>query len=253
MTQPNFRRVQKRNPYQLVVDQHIHAAHCIKKFAGEKGLVNVFDKSISQWVQRKPDAAIFCAKRAWDQRAEKGYMTSIETAFFEVIDSIDTTIINRNHDAITRYFHLWRLRGSARDDEKKDLLLNGVTGGGLTIDEQEIVESKHAIFIAEGGELPHHFAKGIEIQMMIDKAIHFMKPIRWGLWTAARGEFLAADYYPGDSDGLTPFIPVSPQHVFFANAPDTKINVHKVRELNRISVASSKNYYFCRSLENCPL
>jgi hypothetical protein len=61
-----------------------------KKFANEKNTISVFDKSVSQWVQRKPDAAIFCAKRAWDQRAEKGYMNSIETAFFQTLDSIDT-------------------------------------------------------------------------------------------------------------------------------------------------------------------
>ncbi|MDP8611814.1 hypothetical protein [Serratia marcescens] len=253
MTQPNFRRVQKRNPHQLVVDQHIHAAHCIKKFAGEKGLVDVFDKSISQWVQRKPDAAIFCAKRAWDQRAEKGYMHGFETDFFQVIDNINTPISDRNHAAISRYFHLWRLRGESRDNEKKDWQLNGVSGDSLTIDEQEIIESKHATFVLEGGSLPHHFAKGIEIQIMLDKICHLMEPITWGLWTASRGEFLVADYYPGDSDGLVPFIPVSPRHVFFGNAPDRSLRVQEVRELNRVSVTSSKNYYFCRSLDKCPL
>lgn len=81
MTQPTFRRVQKRNPHQLTVDQHIHAAHCIRKFTDEKGTVSVFDKTLSRWVQRKPDAAMFCAKRAWDERSEKGYMLSVETAF----------------------------------------------------------------------------------------------------------------------------------------------------------------------------
>lgn len=253
MTQPNFRRVQKRNPYQLVVDQHIHAAHCIKKFADEKGLVNVFDKSISQLVQRKPDSAIFCAKRAWDQRAEKGYMNSIETAFFQVIDSINTPIINRHHDAITRYYHLWRLRGEARDNERKNVYFNGVSGSSLTLDEQEILESKHALFITEEDGMPSHLAKGMEIQVMLDKICHFMGPITWGLVTASRGEFLVADYYPIDNDGLQPFIPVSPQHAFFANVTDMHISVQQVRAFNRASVASSKNYYFCRSLENCPL
>ena len=78
-------------------------------------------------------------------------------------------------------------------------------------------------------------------------------PITWGLLTANRGEFLVADYYPGDRDGLQPFIPISPHHAFFANVTDRHISVQQVRELNRASVASSKNYYFCRSLDNCPL
>lgn len=253
MTQPTFKRVQKRNPHQLVIDQHIHAAHCIKKFASEKGTVAVFDKSISQWVQRKSDAAIFCAKRAWDQRAEKGYMNSIETAFFKVIDSIDNPLINRNHDAITRYFHLWRLRGEARDNEKQNVRFNGVSGSSLTIDQQEILESKHTLFITEEDGMPYHLAKGIEIQVMLEKICHFMGPTTWGLLTASRGEFLVADYYPGDSDGLQPFIPVSPQHAFFANTLDRGIDVHQVREFNRTSISSSRNYFFCRTLEKCPL
>jgi hypothetical protein len=78
-------------------------------------------------VQRKPDAAIFLQPKAWDQRAEKGYMNSIETAFFQTLDSIDTPAINRNHDAITRYFHLWRLRGEARDNEA-NVIFNGMSG-----------------------------------------------------------------------------------------------------------------------------
>ncbi|WP_370975306.1 hypothetical protein [Enterobacter roggenkampii] len=253
MTQPTFRRVQKRNPHQLSVDQHIHAAHCIKKFANEKNTISVFDKSVSQWVQRKPDAAIFCAKRAWDQRAEKGYMNSIETAFFQTLDSIDTPAINRNHDAITRYFHLWRLRGEARDNEGQNVIFNGMSGSSLTIDEQEILESNHMLFITEEDGMPSHLAKGMEIQVMLDKICHLMGPITWGLLTANRGEFLVADYYPGDRDGLQPFIPISPHHAFFANVTDRHISVQQVRELNRASVASSKNYCFCRSLDNCPL
>ncbi|WP_459176856.1 hypothetical protein [Ewingella americana] len=252
MTQPNFKRVQKRNPHQLVVDQHVHAAHCIRKFADEKGTVAVFDKSLSRWVQRKPDAAIFCAKRAWDQRSEKGYMISIETAFFNVIDNINTPLTERRHDDISRYYHLWRLRGVARDKERQNVHFNKVGGHRLTIDEQEILEKNGYSFILENDGLLHHLASGIEIQVMLAKICHDMGNIKWGLLTARRGEFLVADYYPGDSFGLEPFIPVSPKHAFFANTLDSGIDVHQVRELNRASISSSGNYFFCRTLEKCP-
>ncbi|WP_407578770.1 hypothetical protein [Citrobacter koseri] len=253
MTQPTFRRVQKRNPHQLSVDQHIHAAHCIKKFANENNKISVFDKSVSQWVQRKPDAAIFCAKRAWDQRAEKGYMNSIETAFFNVIDNIDTPFTERRHDDISRYYHLWRLRGLARDKERNDVHFNKRIGHHLSIDEQEILEKNGYSFILEDDGLLHHLASSLEIQVMLSKISHHMGHTKWGVLTASRGEFLVADYYPGDSDGLQPFIPISPHHALFANITDRLISVQQVRELNRASVASSKNYYFCRSLDNCPL
>lgn len=252
MTQPNFRRVQKSNPHQLVINQHIHAAHCLKKFTDEKGTIAVFDKSISEWVHRKPDAAIFCAKRAWDQRSEKGFMSRIETAFFNVIDRINTPFSERRHDDITRYYHLWRLRGLARDKERRDVHLNKVLGHHLTIDEQEILETNGYSFIVEHDGLPHHIASGIEIQVMLGKIFHLMEPIKWGLLTARKGDFLAADYYPGGSAGLEPFIPISPQHAFFANTPDKGINVRQVREFNRVSIASSRNYYFCRDIGRCP-
>ncbi|CNF81724.1 TPA: hypothetical protein ACPZOO_003219 [Yersinia enterocolitica] len=253
MTQPTFRRVQKKNPHQLSVDQHIHAAHCIKKFTDEKGTVAVFDKPLSRWVQRKPDAAIFCAKRAWDHRSEKGYMISIETAFFNVIDNIDTPFTERRHDDISRYYHLWRLRGLARDKERNDVHFNNGLGHRLSIDEQEILEKNGYSFILENDGLLHHLASGLEIHVMLSKISRHMGHTKWGILTASRGEFLVADYYPGDTDGLQPFIPISPHHAFFANITDRHISVQQVRELNRASVASSKNYYFCRSLDNCPL
>jgi hypothetical protein len=43
--------------------------------------------------------------------------------------------------------------------------------------------------------MPSHLAKGMEIQVMLDKICHLMGPITWGLLTANRGEFLVADYY----------------------------------------------------------
>ncbi|EKN3735582.1 TPA: hypothetical protein ACVU0F_003612 [Yersinia enterocolitica] len=253
MTQPNFRRVQKRNPHQLVIDQHIHAAHCIKKFIDEKGKVAVFDKSIYQWVQRKPDAAIFCAKRAWDQRSEKGFMSRIETAFFNVIDRINTPFSERQHDDITRYYHLWRLRGLARDKERQDVHLNKVLGHHLAIDQQEILETNGYSFILENEGMPYHIASGIEIQVMLGQLLHIMEPVKWGLLTASRGEFLVADYYPGREGDLEPFIPISSRHAFFANTFDKDIDVRQVREFNRVSIGCASNYYFCRSIELCPL
>lgn len=249
MTQPNFRRVQKGNPHQLAVDQHIHAAHCIKKFCNEQGMVNVFDKSLSKWILRKPNAAIFCAKRAWDQRAEKGYMNKIEANFFNVISNISTPVHERNHDDITRYFHLWRLRGLARDKENENLHFNGLPGSKLTVNEQECIESNHAIFILENDGMPYHLANGFEIQRKLDIIVHLMGPIKWGLLTASKGEFLVADYYPDNKDGLIPFIPISPKHIFFANTSDRTIGLEQVHHCNMLTMSSAKNYFFCKNIE----
>lgn len=250
--QPNFKRTQRGNPNQLVIDQHIHAAHCIRKFLDKEGKVSVFDKSISKVVLRKPNASIFCAKRAWDERAEKGYMSDIESDFFHVIDNINIPIGDRDHDAITRYFNLWRLRGQARDAKRNDIQLNGVSGSGLTIEEQEVVEKKHSLFIDDGGIFPYHMANGLSIQVNLDRLSLLMKGVKWGLLTADKGEFLVADYYRDVDGELCPFIPVSPRHVFFVNSPDLIVDVIKVRDINRMSISYSSKYYFCRSFQTCP-
>lgn len=250
MTQPIFRRVQKGNPYQLVVDQHIHAAHCIKKFSNTQGKVNVFDKRISKWIQSKPGAAVFCAKRAWDQRAEKGYMNRIETNFFNVIDTLLRPFNERDHDAITRYFHLWRLRGETRDKENRALHFNGLSDSELTLDQQECIESNHAIFILEEG-MPYHFVNGFEIQRKLEYIYHSMGSIKWGLLTADDGEFLVADYYRYDKDGFIPFLPVAPKHVLFANSEDSIISSDLVRHFNMQTISSAKYYFFCKKIELC--
>lgn len=253
MTQPVFRRVQKGNPYQLVVDQHIHAAHCIKKFSDNQGRVNVFDKRMSQWISSKPSAAIFCAKRAWDQRAEKGYMNKIETNFFKVISSLSSPFHERDHDAITRYFHLWRLRGEARDKGNRPLHFNGLSGSELTLDQQECIESNHTIFILEKEGIPYHLVNGFEIQRKLEYIYHSMDSTKWGLLTADEGEFLVADYYPYEKDGFIPFLPISPKHILFANSKDKIINSDFVRNCNMQTISSAKHYFFCKTIEQCIL
>jgi hypothetical protein len=251
VTQPQFRRVQKGNPYQLVIDQHIHAAHCIKKFSNADGKVSVFDKSISRWISSKPSAAIFCAKRAWDQRAEKGYMNKIETNFFNVINSLSRPFNERDHDAITRYFHLWRLRGEARDKESKPIHFNGLSGSALTLDQQECIENNHALFILEKEGIPHHLVNGFEIQRKLDYIYHSMDSIKWGLLTAVEGEFLVADYYPHDKEGFIPFLPISPKHVLFANSKDKTVDSNLVRHCNMTTISAAKKYYFCKDIGLC--
>lgn len=253
MTQPIFRRVQKRNPHQLVIDQHVHAAHCIKKFADENGTVSVFDKSSSQWLKRKPNASIFCAKRAWDQRAEKGFMNDIERNYFQVIDNIDVPFNERNHNAITCYYHLWRLRGAARVAERRDWRLKGVMlERELTQDAEEMLESHGVLCLTENSELSSHRVNGLQIQRSLDECMAIDGTITWGLVTAKKGEFIVSDFYPGDSEGLAPFIPVSPKHVFYARKSDVSVGVGSVRNFNRVTLRNSQMYYFCKDIRNCP-
>ena len=74
-----FERTRKGNPLELAIDQHFHTAHSIAKFYNHKFKVDVFEVSTGKILERNKRAKIFCAKRNWDERAERGYMVNIES------------------------------------------------------------------------------------------------------------------------------------------------------------------------------
>jgi hypothetical protein len=72
---------QKKNRRFLTVNQHVFPLASIARFANTEGRVSLHDLARSKVRFPKPDHDIFCAKRAWDQRAERGYMKEIEDEF----------------------------------------------------------------------------------------------------------------------------------------------------------------------------
>jgi hypothetical protein len=78
-----------RNPNSLTVDQHVFPSKSIERFTDQRGRVSVHELHRAQVIRaKKPDNAIFCARRAWDQRAEAGYMKRIEDDFQKIVGPI---------------------------------------------------------------------------------------------------------------------------------------------------------------------
>jgi hypothetical protein len=65
-------RPQKKNRRFLTVNQHVFPLACIARFTDADGRVSLHDLTRSVERRAKPDDDIFCAKRAWDQRTERG-------------------------------------------------------------------------------------------------------------------------------------------------------------------------------------
>jgi len=237
----------KRNPRELTVDQHLHTAHAISKFYDHDGKVEVKMLRTGEVVKRHKRAKIFCTKRTWDQRAEIGYMLSIEKAFHDEIDNIKT-FSERNHDALSRYHLLWRLRHYFHQYDCKDLGLKGITGSGLTKAQEEIVESKGGGFFRDKGVVASRLASGLEIQNSLDRYWHNYEGIKWGLVQTEEGEFVVAD-----ACHQLPFMPVSPNTAFLAGAEDHTVSRVAVCHLNSKSIAASHEYYFARELSACPI
>ncbi|MEH6494088.1 hypothetical protein, partial [Halopseudomonas sp.] len=136
----------KKNPRQLTIEQHFHTAHAISLFYDLDDKVEVMELSSSTIFKRHKRAKIFCTKRTWDQRAETGYMASIEDAFHKEIDNIKS-FPERNHEAISKYCLLWRQRHYHHLNNSADVALDEISGSDLTKEQEEILESKNYSFV----------------------------------------------------------------------------------------------------------
>ena len=244
----SFERPSKGNPFQFTIDQHIHSAHSIGKFcdSDDKVEVHFMDSGVTE--KRQKRAKVFCTQRNWDQKAEIGLMADIENEFHKQIDN-NKQFDSRSHQAISKYFLLWRIRHNFHISPNEDGILNGVSGSGLTSKEQEeILEHKGVMFVREGGVIPSRFLTGTQVLLKLDHLWPLVENMKWGLLTAHEGEFLVADCY----NDLT-FIPISPTCAFCVGYEDMEIDKQSVANANKQSIEEATNFYFSRNLAKCPI
>lgn len=237
----------KGNPHQFVIKQHFHTAHAIGKFHDNDEKLDVHTLETGEVERRDKRSNVFCAKRNWDQKAEIGLMADIEKSFHEEINDIKPFDL-RNHSAISEYFLLWKIRHNFHILHMDDVVLNGISGSGLSKEEEEILESKGAMFVRDGGVVPARFMTGIQVLMQLDQQQQGVKNLKWGLLTAKDGEFIVADCYKD----LT-FIPISPTLAFCAGYEDMDIDRVSVANANKQSIDKSSEFYFARDLSQCPV
>lgn len=83
-----FEKPQKGNPHRITVNQHVFPRASIARFVNDNNCVSVFYIPTGKAFIVAPDNELFCAKRAWDQRAEEGYMQRIERDFQKLVKDI---------------------------------------------------------------------------------------------------------------------------------------------------------------------
>jgi len=242
-----FEPTVKGNPHQFVIKQHFHTAHAIGKFHNNDGELDVHIKETGETERKHKRSTIFCAKRNWDQKVEVGLMADIEKSFHEEINNIKPFDL-RNHEAVSEYFLLWRIRHNFHISRMDDVALNGISGSGLLKKEEEVLESKRVMFVRNGGVVPARFMTGIQVLMQLDQQRAAVESLEWGLLKANDGEFIVADCYKD----LT-FIPISPTLAFCAGHKDMDIDRSDVANANKQSIDKSSEFYFARDLSQCPI
>jgi len=253
MPRRKHEKTQKGNPHALPIRQHVFPSASIARFADKSGVVSLHRLFTGQVLKAKPSNPIFCAMRAWDARAEVGYMKQIEDEFQELASRIIRRKIIKIEVAdkpkVDAFFALWKMRAIFRSKEVADVQFNGITGENLTKDQEEKFEKIGIVSLREGGVMSAHRVHGIQIQAGVMQQTSALSNIRWGIVRAHDGQFVVPD-----SPAIT-FIPLEPTLCLCGTAENViesgTMLRNNVIELNCHLRAKSKEYYFANDLREC--
>ncbi len=243
-------KTQKENPRGLTTKQHVFPRQSIQRFANGAGFVAVRLLARDKTIPLRPDDPVFCARRAWDQRAERGYMRSIENAFEPIAARVaagGAALSAAECSVAIDFSALWRRRFHHRGATQPDLK-GLVKGDPLTIDQRECLEMNGYSFVGADDAMPGRMFTGLRIQLEIARLRPLMEGHGWGVARAAQGEFLLPDNF-GDHG----IIPICPTACLIWGAADASFDAAEVAGLNRFARASAVDYLAARDFEACPL
>ncbi len=243
-------KTRPRNPNKLTINQHVFPSKSIGRFTDQSGHVSVHDLHRNVVISAKPDNAIFCARRAWDERAEM-YMKRVEDEFQQIVGPIveasAETVTQEQKPAIDRMYALWYVRSRYRELESQEIKLNQIAAPDLTKAQEENLEKSGYLF-ARPGRMPARQLNGLEIQMRAGNyAAELAAAVaRWGVISALSGEFIVPDV---PSHGI---IPLTSRLALVQSGPDGTILEGNVAEINRAMKATSRRYFFAQDFSSCP-
>ncbi|MEH2478701.1 hypothetical protein V1282_002058 [Nitrobacteraceae bacterium AZCC 2146] len=253
MTRAIYDKPQKGNPHRLVIRQHVFPSASIKRFANEAGSVYLADLNRNIGREAKPEDDIFCAKRAWHESVETGMFKRIEDRFQTLADFI----LERGISAVTQeqavtisdFYALWYMRARRRSLSSRTIKLIGIHGGGgLSLDQEEMLEKNGYVFARNDGEMPARHINGVRLQMHIQRyARQIIDNSQWGVVQSIEGEFIVPDR-PEQT-----VIPLAPDIAMVSPAPCCLIRRDDLVKINQFSATNAVDYLFARSLSKCPL
>lgn len=245
-------RTRPRNPNSLTVNQHVFPSKSIERFTDQTGRVSVHELHRGEVIRAKPNNSIFCARRAWDERAETGYMKRIEDDFQTIVgpivDGTVRTLAAEFKAAVDKMYALWYMRSRNRDLESQEIQLNGISGEDITKEQEENLEKNGYVFARKSGRMPARQLNGLQLQIRINNYARALAAsvTRWGIISAQSGEFIVPDV-PSHY-----IIPLTPRITFVNSVPDGMITKSNVAEINRAVRATSRDYFFARDFSSCP-
>jgi hypothetical protein len=218
-----FEKPRARNPNQLTINQHVFPLKSIERFTDRTGRVSVRAVRRGSIIRAKPNNPMLCARRAWDEGTETGYMKRIEDAFQKSIDPIVagtvSTLPAECKGIVDRAYALWYMRARFRSLESQEIHLNGLVGSDLTKEQEENLEKNGYMFARKNGAMPARQLNGIQLRMRVDDYARTLAVgvTRWGVITTQSGEFIVPDV------PVHGVIPLTPRRALVHSAPDGMI------------------------------
>lgn len=246
MRHAKYEKTQPRNPHRLTVKQHFIPRLSIDRFANDMGFVELQLAKQKEICRASSDHWAFYVRRAWDERAEKGYMKQIEDDFQGIADKIledETKPIDTDAcRIITRFYALWHHRARLRPSSEIDIQMNGIAGEDLSLDDQERYEKLGVGFARKGGKVPTRQLVGVQLQVHTYALARQMEDYSWGVAKTEKGEFVFPD---------TPhhnFIPLTPKVLLAANNPSGNILKANLKQINIAMLSLTQEFFFARNI-----
>ena len=249
-----YEKTQPGNPHQLTINQHCFPKKSIERFCNKNGVVEVFLIRESKIVSLKPDDAIFCARRVWDQRAESAFMHGIENAYQALVSKLEVEDWSRplsieENQIVSDMYSLWHIRCCWKNKYIDDQELLGMLPArpAYSQDDREVLEKSNMMTSTDRGAravLPGRHIAGILVQNDYSRVRNALRGYSWGIVESECGEFIAPDK---SSIGLC--LPVTPTIYFFGGQDDRcVVTKPELRHMNAVLRLGSEQYYFGRNL-----
>lgn len=247
----NYEKPQKKNPHEIIVNQHVFPKASIDRFCNTNGCVDLYYVTQNKKIQVKPKDKLFCAKRAWDQKAESILMKGIEDRFQliaekAIVSPSDIVFSESETQDISRFYALWVLRDYYKHNPEEDYIACSPLKRGWTKDEQEQLEKAGVVFFDSNGRIPGRFVAGSNLVTQIGDIRMSILDAEYGVLRSKNTEFLVPDR---PYDFL--YIPITPNLCLYSKEVNRDITDEHASFINFHAVKSSREYYFSRNLSRC--
>lgn len=252
----SYERPQRSNPHGLTTRQHTFPVASIKRFASADGTVAVQDIKRDSVLHLTPNNAMFYTKRAWDQRAEAGFMKHTEEDFqclaSAILSGSVKTLSVKQNRRITKFWVLWRLRTDSRFHSIPDLSLKehitGVTYEA-TKDNQECLEKKGVSTIRPNLTVPGRSVAAGRLQLEFNRRCLQLGETAWGLIHCDHYEFLVPDV-PDILSAMV--VPLAPNSCLVSGVESRAFERAGVATINRQALQAAREYWFAQDMAMCP-